>query len=277
MEPDNQFQYTSSAYYTGVKLLNARMADFTYDKHAHEEYCIGVTLKGRQDFFCSGANHKSRVGNVIYFNPEEVHDGHAGDASVLEYDMLYIAPEKLIPLMKALGLHNPNHLRLKETLFNDPLLRQQVIQMSQLLHSKASSQIEQESGLIQLAESLVRVGGSRLSFSASNGHKDKLLLRAKDFIHSNLEQTLTVDNISLAANMSKYHFIRLFREQFGITPHQYVLNCRINQAIQALEQGSDITDVALRLGFADYSHLNRKFKRIFGMTPKQYQRQFCRR
>ena len=61
MEQTNQFQYISSDHLDGVKLLTARMKDFVYDKHAHEEYSIGVTLKGRQDFFSSGsgAHYKS--------------------------------------------------------------------------------------------------------------------------------------------------------------------------------------------------------------------------
>ncbi|WP_414830857.1 helix-turn-helix transcriptional regulator [Alteromonas sp. H39] len=73
--------------------------------------------------------------------------------------------------------------------------------------------------------------------------------------------------------MSKYHFIRLFNQQFGMTPHQYVLNCRINRARQALEMGNSVFDTAVDLGFADVSHFNRKFKRTFGITPRQYQRQ----
>nr|WP_275138692.1 AraC family transcriptional regulator [Vibrio furnissii] len=73
--------------------------------------------------------------------------------------------------------------------------------------------------------------------------------------------------------MSKFHFIRLFNEQFGMTPHQFVLNCRVNRAKQALEVGDKASDVAIDLGFADVSHLNRKFKRVFGITPHQYQRQ----
>lgn len=78
-----------------------------------------------------------------------------------------------------------------------------------------------------------------------------------------------------AAAMSKYHFIRLFHRQFGITPHQYVLNCRINAARKYLETGLPSSHVAQLSGFADNSHLNRHFKRTFGMTPKQYQLQLC--
>ena len=84
--------------------------------------------------------------------------------------------------------------------------------------------------------------------------------------------------ISSQADRVVFHdyFIRLFRAQFGITPYQYVLNCRINHARKALQLGSNATLAALDSGFADVSHLNRNFKKMFGMTPKQFQLQWSR-
>ncbi|GAK84756.1 transcriptional regulator AraC family [Vibrio ponticus] len=99
------------------------------------------------------------------------------------------------------------------------------------------------------------------------------MYRAKEFIHANLARDISIDDVANAATVSKYHFIRLFRSQFGITPHQYVLNCRINLARRYLEQGWSTTHSAQAAGFADISHLNRRFKRVYGMTPKQYQLQ----
>ena len=63
---------------------------------------------------------------------------------------------------------------------------------------------------------------------------------------------------------------------FGMTPHQYVINCRVNAARAALDQGAPLTEIALRFGFTDLSHFNRRFKRIYGMTPYQYQRDITR-
>ncbi|WP_374991024.1 helix-turn-helix domain-containing protein [Pseudoalteromonas haloplanktis] len=55
-----------------------------------------------------------------------------------------------------------------------------------------------------------------------------------------------------------------------------MLNCRITQARKYIESGLSTSRVALDAGFADNSHLNRHFKRIFGLTPTQYQRQLSR-
>lgn len=71
---------------------------------------------------------------------------------------------------------------------------------------------------------------------------------------------------SMPLNPSKIDLSR-----FSVTPHQYVVNCRINAARHALDTGDSLNDVVYRYGFADLSHFNRRFKRIYGMTPRQYQ------
>nr|QIH43228.1 AraC family transcriptional regulator [Vibrio ziniensis] len=252
------------------------MSDFSYAKHAHEEYSIGVTLKGRQDFFCQKAFHKSPSGGVLLFNPEDVHDGHSGGSENLEYVMLYIHPNELKPLFQALGYGKDTTLRLDSPLMDDAVLRHQILSMHQLVSEPNHSTIEFESGLFHIAQSLVaKAGKLDQEYSPPLSRKDSLLTRAKDFIIGHIDQDISIDDVANAATMSKYHFIRLFHRQFGITPHQYVLNCRINAARKYLESGLPSSHVAQLSGFADNSHLNRHFKRTFGMTPKQYQLQLC--
>ncbi len=274
MAKDNNFQYTSSGQHD-LAMLNATMSDFSYAKHAHEEYSLGITLQGRQDFFCRNAYYKSTPGRVMLFNPEDIHDGHSGVAQNLEYLMIYIHPAQLQPLFKALGYRANSPLRLNNTLLDDALLRQQILDLSQLLEGQAHSTIEFEANLFQLAQSLTRLHGS-LALAPQRSRTDTLLLRAKEYIQANLSWDLSIADIAAAASMSKFHFIRLFRAQFGITPHQYVLNCRINNARKALQQGNNATQAAIASGFADASHLNRNFKRVFAMTPKQFQNQWFR-
>jgi len=273
---DNHFKYINNEQHQSISMLTATMSDFTYAKHAHEEYSIGITLQGRQDFFCRNAFYKSVPGNVILFNPEDIHDGHSGTEQNLEYLMLYIHPDEFQPLFKALGYKQDCTLRMANTLYADPLLRNQVIHLSMLLQTNSTSKIEREAAVLQMAQSLVRLNGS-LDLPALSTRVDSLLLRAKDYILANIDNDIAIDDIAHAATMSKFHFIRRFREHFGITPHQYVLNCRINYARRALQVGRDATSVAVESGFADASHLNRNFKRVFGMTPKQFQLQWARR
>lgn len=271
MEQDGQFQFIRSDALPGVTALEAAMDGFTYDKHAHEEYAFGVTLSGRQDFFSSGAYHRSAPGNIIQLNPDEVHDGHSGVEEPLSYVMLYIHPRQMEPLMaEAAGVAAMDDLRMRETLMQDPVLRYHILELVRLIASGVGSRIEQEHLLYQMAARVVqRVG--RYQPNERVRRADRLLMQAKSFIHDNLVRDLSLDDLSEAASLSKYHFVRLFRRQYGITPHQYLINCRINAARSSLEAGDPLNDVVYRYGFSDLSHFNRRFKRIYGMTPRQYQ------
>lgn len=112
----------------------------------------------------------------------------------------------------------------------------------------------------------------KLSSYADGLSQIKLTL-VTDYINSHLHQNLNLDEIAAIAQLSPYHFLRLFNQKMGITPHQYILQRRIEKAkhlLQHSEQG--IADIAMRTGFCDQSHLTRCFKRIFGVTPKQFQK-----
>lgn len=272
MDKDNYFQYIANPKFDNVAKLQAVMSDFTYSKHAHEEFSLGVTLQGRQDFFCHDAYYKSPQGGVMVFNPDDIHDGHSGAEQNLEYVMLYVHPDEFAPAFHSMDIKNLNDVRVQNRLIDDAVLRQQIIELSHLIEHKNFSQIEYEHGVYQLAQSLAK-HSEKNEHTINTTRIDTLLHRAKEFIHANLAVDISIDDIAHAASISKYHFIRLFRSQFGITPHQYVLNCRINLARRYLDQGWSTTQSAQLAGFADISHLNRRFKRVYGMTPKQYQLQ----
>ncbi|PAU78434.1 AraC family transcriptional regulator [Halomonas salipaludis] len=268
----SQFDYYKSQHIPELTVLRAALSDFSYDRHAHEEYALGVTLAGQQDFFSNGEFHRSTPGNVVLLNPEEVHDGHPGDDSMLGYVMAYVAPRQMESMFaEAVGREDAGRFMSRETLISDPVLRRSILDLSHLVTQQAGTCIEQEHALYRIATRLVQRSGT-FQVDGKVSRPDALLIRAKEYILAHLEDDVSLDDISQAAHLSKYHFLRLFRQQFGITPHQYVLSCRVNAARNDLSAGAPPNDVAFRYGFTDLSHFNRRFKRIYGKTPHQYQR-----
>ena len=68
--------------------------------------------------------------------------------------------------------------------------------------------------------------------------------------------------------MSPHYFCSLFKQSMRMTPHQYVIQTRVNRAKELLLKGKyTIAQVALMVGFANQSHLNRHFKKLIGVTP----------
>ncbi|MNJ03069.1 HTH-type transcriptional activator RhaS [compost metagenome] len=74
--------------------------------------------------------------------------------------------------------------------------------------------------------------------------------------------------------ISRYAVIRLFKANWGLTPHAFQLNLKVNQARELLKYGKNIGDISYELGFSDQSHFHRVFKIHTGVTPRQYQQGF---
>ena len=95
--------------------------------------------------------------------------------------------------------------------------------------------------------------------------------QAIDFIQTYLTQDVGLKKISELTNLSQFHFVRQFKKSVGTTPHQYVMQQRVEMAKQLLKQQDlAIADIALDCGFSNQSHLGRVFKRHVGTTPKKY-------
>ena len=99
------------------------------------------------------------------------------------------------------------------------------------------------------------------------------LQKVTEFVTAEPGADLTVTNLAALANLSAYHFSRLFKAATGRTVHQYVLEQRLQRGRQLVAQSDlPITRIAVDLGFADEGHFIRHFKRRYGRTPGEIRR-----
>ena len=99
------------------------------------------------------------------------------------------------------------------------------------------------------------------------------LVRTADYIREHCTDALKLEDICVAAELSPSYLIRAFKQYYGLTPHAFLVNQRIQFARAQLRQGELIADVALAAGFADQAHFQRTFKQHFAATPGQYREQ----
>lgn len=94
--------------------------------------------------------------------------------------------------------------------------------------------------------------------------------QAKKQIECYPEMKLSIDEMAHSLYISKYHFIRSFKQTVGLTPHQFLIQNRVRKAQHMLNNSDNITEVALSTGFCDQSHFIRNFEKYVGLTPTVY-------
>ena len=104
----------------------------------------------------------------------------------------------------------------------------------------------------------------------------KRIVQAKLFIDSNYTGNIDLDNIADEAYFSKFHFIRLFKNIYGKTPHQYLTAVRIEKAMLLLRNNKAVSEVCYAVGFISASSFTAFFKQITGLTPSAFQKNCSR-
>ncbi|MBQ7776229.1 MAG: helix-turn-helix domain-containing protein [Lachnospiraceae bacterium] len=97
-----------------------------------------------------------------------------------------------------------------------------------------------------------------------------LVETVSSYIDKHIQESISVDDLAEQVHMSKYHFLRKFKELTGVTAHTFITNKRLIHAAEGLRSGKSITQVYQEAGFTDYSSFLRNFKKTFGVSPGKY-------
>jgi len=93
-----------------------------------------------------------------------------------------------------------------------------------------------------------------------------------EYIEEHLEAGPTLEQLAAVARLSPYHFTRQFKAATGLPPHEYVIARRVERAQQLLRADElSLAEVAAHAGFSDQSQFSHHFKRLVGVTPRQFQ------
>jgi AraC family transcriptional regulator len=186
---------------------------------------------------------------------------------------LYFSQEQFALGCLTLLDREPREMQLRENTFlEDPQQAgrfQQLIRMNwnepgeRLLTSSLAHEM--------LSHALLSQVGKRQGLRLKGGLAAHLRRQLVEFIEAHLADPLTLGQLAGMCALSEYHFARMFRESFGLPPHQYLLARRMEQARRLLRQTErPLGDVALACGFASASHFSNRFRQVMGATPGEY-------
>jgi len=97
-----------------------------------------------------------------------------------------------------------------------------------------------------------------------------LVEQVSSYIDEHISEKISLDHLAGRVHMSKYHFLRIFKELTGMTVHSFVVNKRLIKACEALRGGASVTESWQCAGFCDYTSYLRNFREIFGISPGKY-------
>ena len=242
--------------------------DVCYTRHSHEHFSIGAITAGRSTYVHEQASCEVATGTVVLMNPGDVHACNPIDDQPWSYLMLYVDTPWLTDLQHQLGFAAELDYRpFACTHTADRTLFDGLNQLYELLLDAQASTLQKHSGAVAFfTEVQIRLNPAQVMLDEPNSK----LERAAEYIREHCTQALKLEDICTAAELSASYLIRAFKQQYGMTPHAYLVNRRIQFARQQLRQGRLIADVALDAGFADQAHFQRVFKQHLAATPGQY-------
>ncbi|MDX2242155.1 MAG: AraC family transcriptional regulator [Leptolyngbyaceae cyanobacterium bins.302] len=269
--------------WSGIQLAHHRQTAIDLPEIANPQHIVIIPVGHRSveaEFLTEGHLHtfsfqEPDYASCIEFFPAELpYKIYATtESNLFEFIHCYLEPSFVAQI--APESVNPDRVELLLELKRpDLLIRQIGLALRQSLALDGiGSHFYADSMATALSAHLLRYYATRThSFRTyEDGLSRHNLEQALEYIDVHLGENLSLSTIANELNMSQYYFCRLFKRSMGITPHQYLIQQRVERAKQLLKRSElTITAVALHCGFSGQSHLAKHFRKQTGLTPQQF-------
>lgn len=278
MYSDTTVEFWSDPQMPYVETRRACQSRICYKSHSHPTFSIGAVDCGISRFSSYFAQDQQiQAGSLVIIPAEIEHSCNPLENEVWSYQMMHLDVHWVVQLFSELvedieQLY-PQHVPvLKPQIIHHSDAYQSFTQLNQVLFDSSSSILFKQQKLVEVLSEIL-LSHFELDLLKQSDYFQKYLSRMIALIERS-QHILSLDELSQAVGISRYAIIRLFKNNFGLTPHAYQLNQKINTARHLLKSGQTIVQTAHALGFNDQSHFHHVFKSHTGITPKQFQTQF---
>jgi AraC-like DNA-binding protein len=240
--------------------------DHEFISHSHEVMTAILVTSGAVNVEVDGTHHRVGAGQLVLIGAHQVHSARPIDRTGWSMRSLHI-PEAVVSGRDRTG---------GSVRFARPvgLVPDRAAALFLDLHRNSEKLPHQKSRHVELFQCfvdwLLENADSFEPASQRHGPVDGRLERAKHILATELFENRTLDSVADEVGLSIYSLIRHFKETYGFSPHAWRVQARANEAAKMIRGNEPLADIAGYCGFADQSHLNRVFKRVYGVTPGQY-------
>jgi AraC-like DNA-binding protein len=254
----------------GVDLLRADASTHRYARHSHEGYALGVVEAGAHAFAARGAVWTATPGRVVIVNPDIAHDGGpAARDGGYSYRMIYVDGAVLAAAVEEAEGRRVATPYFPHSVVSDATLAERLSQLHRVLE-RPEARLERETLLITALVELFHRHGKAAPQSNLRARTPRPVALALDYLAENFSEDISLAELAALAGVGRFHLLRAFRRRLGLPPHLYQTQLRLRHAKRLMLAGQPAAVAAAAAGFADQSHLIRKFKAAYGVTPGQY-------
>jgi AraC-like DNA-binding protein len=234
---------------------------------AHQDYSVSYVRRGSFGCRCRGRTFELVAGSVFVGRPGDeyicLHDHVSGGDECLSFHL----PDTLV---EAIGDRD----EIWRSVGVPPLPELMVLgELAQEAANGRSDMSLDELGLLFAARLVEMISGRPQRPVRGNARDRRRAIEAALWIDEHSMSPIDLEAAAGAAGLSVFHFLRLFANVLGVTPHQYLVRSRLRRAAAMLADDSlSITDVAFDAGFGDLSNFVRTFHRAAGVSPRRFRR-----
>ncbi|MGV1867307.1 MULTISPECIES: AraC family ligand binding domain-containing protein [unclassified Rhizobium] len=261
----NVIKMWSSPALDSTLFLRAHFKTHHFDRHFHQEFAIGIIQAGCQVFVYDNARRLDMPrGAVCLISPGIVHEGWPSDEQGWSYRMFY--PSSEMVSRAAIDIFGRDGVTFVKPVVDDPQLFGQILAFHQAAEDPDYQSLELESLYLEVMKTALASHGHQAEVTGSTS-SSFALTRAREMLEANYEDDVTLTQLGGVAELSKFHLLRQFKASFGLPPHAYLVQVRLQHARELILKGEGLADTAALVGFSDQAHMTRAFARSFGYTP----------
>ncbi|WP_440119049.1 helix-turn-helix domain-containing protein [Paenibacillus sp. QZ-Y1] len=257
------------------------------DDHLHDHYELYYLLSGERIYFIKDRSYRVKAGDLVFVDRNTVHKTLESGRPDHDRIVIYIKPE----LFTELAISTELAEELQEPfgweipiLTLPPLVNEGVERMvsemiNEMIHVQTGSSLLLRHRSVELLLcayrnqhlGTVRSGDSELVLHP----KTQAVVR---YLNENYQESLVLTEVAALFRISPHYLSRLFKQTTGFTFIDYLNLLRVKEAQRLLRETEDsITEIAWRVGFSNFSHFGKMFKRTVQMSPRTYRQEFRKR
>jgi AraC-like DNA-binding protein len=231
--------------------------------HLHEEWQFGLSDASSKLSLGAFRRYNTHPDVVTVVPPYEVHTEGVEVGPPPKWRMLYVAPSLI---SRVRGGSSP---RLQRPVMADPAA---AAELRELLSESEDDAITGSEFLEQVTQWLQQFFASHAE-DLPTPQPTLAVARARAYLQNRPTEAVTLPEVGAIAGVTISHLVRSFSKAVGLPPRSFHAQVRLARARRLLAEGKSATWVAYECGFADQSHLSRRFRTHYGLTPGAFQEQ----